>query len=127
MLFTLRRLQPDLIVTQALCAVCAVSYDDVRAIIEKNGDAQVYFGEALAYERGAGIALWRVRAQGFGWLQDLYDWWVEMERTEPIGLAGLSEPVVLKPFGFPSRRPTSSDTASVASRAGHTWPWPRLR
>ena len=31
----LRRLQPDLIVTQALCAVCAVSYDDVRAIAER--------------------------------------------------------------------------------------------
>ena len=29
---SLRRLQPDLIVTQALCAVCAVSYDDVRAV-----------------------------------------------------------------------------------------------
>jgi iron complex transport system substrate-binding protein len=29
---TLHRLQPDLIVTQALCAVCAVSYDDVRAV-----------------------------------------------------------------------------------------------
>ena len=28
----LERLQPDLIVTQALCAVCAVSADDVRAI-----------------------------------------------------------------------------------------------
>jgi iron complex transport system substrate-binding protein len=28
----LRELRPDLIVTQALCAVCAVSYDDVRAI-----------------------------------------------------------------------------------------------
>jgi iron complex transport system substrate-binding protein len=28
----LRSLQPDLIVTQALCAVCAVSADDVRAI-----------------------------------------------------------------------------------------------
>jgi iron complex transport system substrate-binding protein len=28
----LTRLQPDLIVTQALCSVCAVSYDDVRAI-----------------------------------------------------------------------------------------------
>jgi iron complex transport system substrate-binding protein len=28
----LARLAPDLIVTQALCAVCAVSYDDVRAI-----------------------------------------------------------------------------------------------
>jgi iron complex transport system substrate-binding protein len=31
----LRHLQPDLIVTQALCAVCAVSYDDVRAIAER--------------------------------------------------------------------------------------------
>ena len=31
----LRRLQPDLIVTQALCTVCAVSYDDVRAIAER--------------------------------------------------------------------------------------------
>ncbi len=30
----LRALQPDLIVTQALCAVCAVSVDDVRAAIE---------------------------------------------------------------------------------------------
>src|ERR687883_1794953 len=29
------RLQPDLIVTQALCPVCAVSYDDVRAIAER--------------------------------------------------------------------------------------------
>jgi iron complex transport system substrate-binding protein len=29
---TLGRLRPDLIVTQALCAVCAVSYDDVRAV-----------------------------------------------------------------------------------------------
>jgi iron complex transport system substrate-binding protein len=31
----LRRLQPDLIVTQALCAVCAVSYEDVRAIADR--------------------------------------------------------------------------------------------
>jgi len=31
----LRRLQPDLIVTQALCTVCAVSYDDVRAIADR--------------------------------------------------------------------------------------------
>jgi len=31
----LRRLQPDLIVTQALCAVCAVSYDDVKAVAER--------------------------------------------------------------------------------------------
>lgn len=31
----LRELRPDLIVTQALCAVCAVSFEDVRAIAEE--------------------------------------------------------------------------------------------
>ncbi len=31
----LRALAPDLIVTQALCAVCAVSYDDVRALAKR--------------------------------------------------------------------------------------------
>jgi iron complex transport system substrate-binding protein len=31
----LRELKPDLIVTQALCSVCAVSYDDVRAVAEE--------------------------------------------------------------------------------------------
>jgi iron complex transport system substrate-binding protein len=31
----LRSLEPDLIVTQALCSVCAVSYDDVRALAER--------------------------------------------------------------------------------------------
>src|SRR5215216_4311098 len=31
----LQRLQPDLIVTQELCAVCAVAYDDVRAVAER--------------------------------------------------------------------------------------------
>ena len=32
---TLHELQPDLIVTQALCSVCAVSYDDVRTVAEE--------------------------------------------------------------------------------------------
>jgi iron complex transport system substrate-binding protein len=31
----LRDLQPDLIVTQALCAVCAVSFDDVRQVAQE--------------------------------------------------------------------------------------------
>jgi iron complex transport system substrate-binding protein len=31
----LHELEPDLIVTQALCQVCAVSYDDVRAVAEE--------------------------------------------------------------------------------------------
>ena len=32
---TLRELEPDLIVTQAVCEVCAVSFDDVRAVAER--------------------------------------------------------------------------------------------
>jgi len=31
----LRQLEPDLIITQALCTVCAVSFDDVRAVAEQ--------------------------------------------------------------------------------------------
>jgi hypothetical protein len=59
-------------------------YDDVKAIIEEKGDAKVFFGEALAYERGAGVALWRVAARSFDWLPALYAWWAEMEMVEPI-------------------------------------------
>lgn len=59
-------------------------YDDVKAIIEQSGDARVYFGEALAYERGAGVALWRIEAKGFSWLAPLYAFWAEMERIEPV-------------------------------------------
>lgn len=59
-------------------------YDDVKQIIESSGTSQVYFGEALAYERGAGVALWRVEARDFSWLPRLYEWWAEMERIEPI-------------------------------------------
>ncbi len=59
-------------------------YDDVLEIIEATGTARVYFGEALTYERGAGVALWRVRAKEFDWLPALYTWWANMERIEPI-------------------------------------------
>ena len=59
-------------------------YDDVRVIIESDPQARVYFGEALTYERGAGVALWRIEATGFSWLPKLYEWWAEMERVEPI-------------------------------------------
>lgn len=58
-------------------------YDDVLGIIELGG-GHVYFGEALTYERGAGVALWRVQAASFEWLPALYDWWAETERVEPI-------------------------------------------
>ncbi|MGI9252718.1 MAG: hypothetical protein ACR2J8_03155 [Thermomicrobiales bacterium] len=59
-------------------------YEDVVEIIERSGDAEVYFGEALTYERGAGVALWRIRANGFRWLPELYAWWAEQERIEPV-------------------------------------------
>ncbi|MBA2518168.1 MAG: hypothetical protein H0V24_00725 [Chloroflexia bacterium] len=59
-------------------------YDDVLGIIESTGMADVYFGEALTYERGAGVALWRVRAQEFDWIPALYAWWAEQERIEPV-------------------------------------------
>ena len=44
----LERLRPDLIVTQALCAVCAVSYDDVCVA---RGNAARRAGRALARPR----------------------------------------------------------------------------
>jgi hypothetical protein len=59
-------------------------YDDVKRIIESDPGARVYFSEALTYERGAGVALWRIEATSFAWLTRLYDWWAEMERVEPI-------------------------------------------
>jgi hypothetical protein len=59
-------------------------YDDLVRIIESDPGAEVYFGEALTYERGAAVALWRVRARGFTWLPVLYDWWADMERIEPV-------------------------------------------
>jgi hypothetical protein len=59
-------------------------YDDVVKMIEADPNAKVYFGEALTYERGAGVALWRVEAKSFSWLPKLYDWWAEMERLEPV-------------------------------------------
>lgn len=59
-------------------------YDDVLRIIESDPGAEVYFGEALTYERGAAVALWRVRARSFSWLPLLYNWWADQERIEPV-------------------------------------------
>ena len=58
-------------------------YDDVARIVTEGGGT-VYFGEALTYERGAGVALWRIRSRDLGWLPRLYDWWAEAERVEPV-------------------------------------------
>jgi hypothetical protein len=59
-------------------------YDDVLNLIEADPNSKVYFGEELTYERGAGVALWRIEAKSFTWLPKLYVWWAEMERLEPV-------------------------------------------
>jgi len=59
-------------------------YDDVNKIVESDPGAHIYFKEALTYERGAGVALWRIEATTFDWLPRLYAWWAEMERIEPV-------------------------------------------
>ena len=88
-------------------------YDDVLRIIESSGEATVYFGEALTYERGAGVALWRVRAEGFGWLPALYDWWAEQERIEPINFTfHLYIPPELKYPALDLRDHTPADVAA---------------
>ncbi|MDQ2684053.1 MAG: hypothetical protein M3Y37_11055 [Chloroflexota bacterium] len=56
----------------------------MKRIIEADPGARIYFSEALTYERGAGVALWRIEATSFDWLPKLYDWWAEMERVEPV-------------------------------------------
>ena len=59
----LRELEPDLIVTQALCAVCAVSVDDVRAVAKEIGSQPEVLsldpstlGEVLGDVRTLGMA-----------------------------------------------------------------------
>lgn len=57
-------------------------YAALREVIESTGDARVWFGEALAYVHGKGVALLRVEATGFQWLDALYQRWAEIERAE---------------------------------------------
>lgn len=57
-------------------------YDALKDAIESTGDARVYFGEALAYIRGKGIALFRVEATGTDWVDALYETWRELEWRE---------------------------------------------
>lgn len=92
-------------------------YDDVLRIIEGDPGARVYFGEALTYERGAGVALWRVEASSFDWLPKLYDWWAEMERIEPIHFTfHLYFPRDLKYPALDLREHTPADVADVIKR-----------
>jgi iron complex transport system substrate-binding protein len=65
----LRELQPDLIVTQAVCEVCAVSYEDVRAVAGELDPAPEVLsldpstlGEVLAGVRDLAAAAWAPEA-----------------------------------------------------------------
>lgn len=57
-------------------------YAVLRQAIESTGEARVWFGENLAYIRGKGVALFRIEATGFRWLQPLYERWREIEQRE---------------------------------------------
>src|SRR3712207_8698599 len=59
-------------------------YDDVLRIIESDAGAQVYFGEALTYERGAAVALWRVRGTSLSLPPPLFYWGGGGEGLEPL-------------------------------------------
>jgi hypothetical protein len=57
-------------------------YEPLKAAIESTGEARVYFGEALAYIRGQGVALFRVEASGLGFVDALYAAWRDLEIRE---------------------------------------------
>lgn len=57
-------------------------YYTLKDAIETTGDARVWFGEPLAYIRGKGVAIFRVEATGFSFLDALYERWREIERRE---------------------------------------------
>lgn len=57
-------------------------YRGIKTAIESTGEANVYFGEALAYLKGQGVSLFRVEATGFNWVDALYDWWRNIEQRE---------------------------------------------
>jgi hypothetical protein len=57
-------------------------HDAIRSIIDNAAGARVYFSEPLAYLRGQGISLFRVEATDLGFLDELYNWWAETERSE---------------------------------------------
>lgn len=57
-------------------------YDALKSAIESTGEATVYFGEALAYIRGKGIALFRVEATGTDFVDNLFATWRELEWNE---------------------------------------------
>jgi hypothetical protein len=57
-------------------------HDGILTAIESTCSARVYFSEPLAYLRGQGVAIFRVEATGFDWLDNLYRWWRETETRE---------------------------------------------
>ncbi|MEX2425788.1 MAG: hypothetical protein WD401_03405 [Thermomicrobiaceae bacterium] len=57
-------------------------YHALEQAIESTGEATVYFGEALAYIRGKGVALFRIETTGTDFVDELYRRWRELEWQE---------------------------------------------
>ncbi len=83
----LHALEPDLIVTQALCSVCAVSFDDVRAIAEEI-DTQPMVLALDPHTVGEVLGDARTLAQATGRTDAAVDWVQEMSaRIDRIRVA----------------------------------------
>jgi iron complex transport system substrate-binding protein len=142
----LRELEPDLIVTQAVCTVCAVSFDDVRAVAEElPGQPQVLsldpatLGEVLAgadeLARAAGVpeAGERVRAEAAVRIDRITVLVAGAERPrvaalewlDPIFLGGHWVPQMIELaggedlLGLPGERSRTAEPEEIAATAPH--------
>ena len=139
---TLRELEPDLIITQALCPVCAVGYDDVAAVAEEmDNPPQLLsldphtFGETMADIRAvaqhtgaerAALALiaaqrGRVDAVIAAVADEPIVRTVAIEWLDPVFLAGHWTPQLVEmaggedPLGLPGEPSLQADWETVAA------------
>ncbi len=140
----LHELQPDLIVTQQVCEVCAVSFDDVRAVAERI-DSQptvmsqdpATLGEVLADVRRLGEAAGALdaadefleeAAERLDEVQDLVDTAdpvrvAALEWLDPVFIGGHWVPQMIElaggedVLGFPGEKSRVAEWAEVAGRA----------
>src|SRR5918995_309796 len=137
----LARLDVDLIVTQALCAVCAVSYDDVRAVARRLPtrpavlsldpetltevlDDSVRLAEA-AGERERGV---RLRAALAVRLERVREAVAGEPRPRVAALEWLDPPFAGGPLGSPMiDAPRGSDPLGEAGRKSRVASWEEIR
>jgi iron complex transport system substrate-binding protein len=137
----LQELQPDLIVTQAVCEVCAVAFDDVRAVADRI-DSQpnvisqdpTTLGEVLAEVRRLGEAADAVDAAD-GLLEEYADRLDEIqdavETADPLRVAALEwlDPVFIGGHWVPQMIELAGgeDVLGFAGEKSRTADWAEVR